>query len=186
VPGAVTVVVVPDAELEDPAPRPSADLINRVCEYLDARRLLTTEVYVKGPEYQEVRIEARVEARPYAAFDAVARDVARAVNEYLDPLGRKEEEEEGEGGASSTSSTSAGSSASGASQSTGWDFGRELFPTNLFSVILGVSDVVSVPYLQLFVDGRPHEASEPVRVTRDGLLYGSPDHEITVVPAVDL
>lgn len=175
VPGALTVVVVPDAELEDPAPKPSADLLTRVCAYLDARRPLTAEIYVKGPEYQEVRVEARVEARPYAAFDTVALDVARAVNEYLDPLGRKADGEE-----------DAAAAAPSPSPSAGWDFGRELFPTNLFSVILGVADVVSVPSLALFVDGRPHETGVPVRVPRDGLLYGSPDHEITVVPAVDL
>ncbi|MBV9956813.1 MAG: putative baseplate assembly protein [Acidobacteria bacterium] len=169
VPGAVTVVIVPDAKIEDRAPKPSADLITRVCEYLDARRLLTTELYVKGPEYQAIKIEARVEARAYAAFDTVARNVARAINEYLDPLGRRLEEGAPSGGSSA-----------------GWDFGRDFFPTNLFSVILGVADVVSVPYLAVRVDGKPHEVHEPVRVGRDGMLYGSPEHEITVVPTVDL
>lgn len=184
VPGTVTVVVVPDALIEDRAPKPSADLIARVCEYLDARRLLTTELYVKGPEYQAIKIEARVEARAYAAFDTVARDVTTAINEYLDPLGRKLEEDETEN-ASAASSASSSTDASG-SQKTGWDFGRDLFPTNLFSVILGVTDVVSVPYLAVMVDGRPHEINEPVRVTRDGMLYGVEEHEITVVPTVDL
>jgi predicted phage baseplate assembly protein len=180
VPGAVTVVVVPEADIEDPAPKPSADLIARVCRYLDERRLLTTELYVKGPEYQEVRVEARVEASPYAAFDAVARDVARALNEYLDPLGRKEEDEEAETpGAGAAGSPAAGSP-------TGWDFGRDLFPTNLFNVILDVEDVMAVPHLAVFIDGRPHELDRRVTVERDGLLYGASDHEITVVPATDL
>lgn len=178
VPGAVTVVIVPEAKIEDRAPKPSADLITRVCEYLDTRRLLTTELYVKGPEYQAIKIEARVEARPYAAFDTVARDVTTAINEYLDPLGRKLEEDAPE-------DTTAGASPSGGASS-GWDFGRDFFPNNLFSIILGVADVVSVPYLAVTVDGRPHETNEPVRVGRDGMLYGVPEHEITVVPMVDL
>ncbi len=181
VPGAVTVVIVPEAGIEDPSPRPSADLISRVCQYLDARRLLTTEVYVKGAEYQQIKVEARVEAQAYAAFDTVERDVVRAINEYLDPLGRREGREKGDCvGATSATSISAGQ------QSGGWAFGRDLFPTNLFSVILRVPDVMSVPFLAVKVDGQPHELSEPVKVALDGLLYGAADHEITVVPVVDL
>lgn len=179
VPGALTVVVVPFADREDRAPKPSADLITRVCQYLDARRLLTTELYIKGPEYQEIKIEARVEAKPYAAFDTVARDVGTAINEYLDPLGRKFGDEEEQNAAATGAVTRGG-------KPSGWDFGRDLFPTNLFSVILGVPDVVAVPSLVVMVDGRPHEINEPVRVGRDGMLHGVAEHEINVVPTVDL
>ena len=90
VPGAVTVVVVPTSpEIEDRKPEPSPDLLRSVCAHLDKYRLLTTEVYVKGPEYQAITVEAVIEAEPYASFDAVARDVTDALDEYLDPLGRK-------------------------------------------------------------------------------------------------
>lgn len=83
VPGAVTVVVVPDRG--DRPPKPSSDLLAEICAMLDGVRLLTTEVYVKGPAYQEVRVEARVSANPYASFDAVARDVRAAIDTVLDP-----------------------------------------------------------------------------------------------------
>jgi hypothetical protein len=105
--------------------------------------------------------------------------VIRAINEYLDPLGRRQGNERG-------SCAGASSSASGTAPQSGWSFGRELFPTNLFSVILRVPDVVSVVHLDIQVDGRPHELSSPVRVRPDGLLYGVADHEIVVVPSVDL
>ena len=84
VPGAVTVVIVPDNE-EKP-PKPSSELIQHVCRYLNDFRLLTTEVYVKGPVFLNVQIEALITAQPYAAFDAVSQDVIKALNDYLDPF----------------------------------------------------------------------------------------------------
>ena len=86
VPGTITVVIVPDND--DTPPKPSGDLIRAVCQLLDEKRLLTTEVFVKGPEYQEVRVEARVSATPYASFDAVTRDIIAALNTFLDPRRR--------------------------------------------------------------------------------------------------
>lgn len=169
--GAVTVVIVPDADIADSAPKPSADLISRVCEYLDQRRLITTELYVKGPEYRQIKVEAQVEANPYAAFDTVALNVTAAINTYLDPLGRSFAS--GAGNESSSAATG------------GWSFGRDLFPTSLFSVILRVDNVVAVPYLAIRVDEQPHELNDPVTLARDGLLYGASDHDITVVPSTD-
>jgi hypothetical protein len=173
--GAVTIVIVPDADVEDSAPKPSADLIARVCQYLDARRLLTTELYVKGPEYKQIRVEARVEANPYAAFDTVALNVSNAINTYLDPLGRTFADSPAAAGETTTPTT----------PSQGWDFGRDLFPTNLYSVILGVEDVVAVPFLEIRVDGQQHAINDPVTLRGDGLFYGAADHDIVVVPAVD-
>jgi predicted phage baseplate assembly protein len=83
VPGAITIVLVPDNE--DKPPKPSGDLIRAVCAALDEKRLLTTEVLVKGPEYQEVRVEARVTAEPYASFNAVTIAVIKALDKLLDP-----------------------------------------------------------------------------------------------------
>jgi len=86
VPGAVTVVIVPDVGGTPPVP--SAELIHAVCERLEPRRLITTEVYVTGPEYQQVRIEAYVSAKPNSSFDAVARNVKNALKKLLDPRAR--------------------------------------------------------------------------------------------------
>lgn len=174
VPGAVTVVIVPDADVQDLAPKPSADLIDRVCHYLDDRRPITTELFVKGPEYKQIKVEARVEANPYAAFDTVARDAVQAINEYLDPLGRKAEARQGVENGSSASTTAEG-----------WKFGLELFPTSLFSVIAKVKDVVAVTSLEIRVDGQPHDRSQPVMLALDGLVSSAPDHTIEVVPSVD-
>lgn len=83
VPGTITVVIVPTTQ--DTPPKPSADLIRALCQSLDQVRLLTTEVFVKGPEYHEVRVEARVTAPPYTSFDSIVLDIMAALNKALDP-----------------------------------------------------------------------------------------------------
>ena len=151
VPGAVTVVVVPDSA--DMPPQPSSDLIRQVCAYLDGFRLLTTELFVKGPVYQAITIEAVVAAQPYAAFDAVERDIINALNSYLDPLGDP-----------------------------GWEFGQDLYPTSLFRVLLEVQNVAAVERMTVSVDGRPlDDLTQPVSVPDDGMVYGT-GLVITVVP----
>jgi predicted phage baseplate assembly protein len=160
VPGAVTVVIVPDTK--DKPPRPSSDQIRAVCRYLNQRRLLTSEVYVAEPKYQAIKVEATVIAHPYAAFDAVTRDVIKAINEHLDPLGQN-------------------------ANGRRWDFGDELFPTSLYSIILDVDGVDAVRDLALTVNGQPHDdITDPVIVPPDGLLYGVDDHGIVVIPSQDL
>jgi hypothetical protein len=74
---------VPDNQ--DVPPKPSSDLIRGLCADLDTVRLLTTEVFVKGPAYQEIRVEALVAANPYASFDSVSQDAIQAIDAFLDP-----------------------------------------------------------------------------------------------------
>ena len=73
VPGAVTVIVVPDSDADPPMP--SDGLLRTVCAYLDARRLLTTELFVVAPRYVAVEIDAQIvvtdDADPGAVHDAV-------------------------------------------------------------------------------------------------------------------
>jgi hypothetical protein len=87
VPGAVTVVVVPDNE--DVPPRPSPQELRAVAKQLEPNRLLTTELYVKGPEYHKIWVDARVEADPYAEFDEIRAKVLAEINRNLDPRKRE-------------------------------------------------------------------------------------------------
>ena len=50
--------------------------------------MITTEVYVKGPDYKQVRIEADLAAKQNASFDSVARNVKKALQKLLDPRTR--------------------------------------------------------------------------------------------------
>ncbi len=152
VPGAVTVVIVPDTK--DVPPIPSSELIRQTCNYLDQFRLVTTEVYVKKPEYLDVKLELRLVAERYAALDAVAEKVIKALNdsEYLNP---KEQE-----------------------------FGRDIYPSRFYDVILDIKDIRSVESLNVYVKGRLQPLNKKIEVPSDGLLYAV-NHEIVVVPATE-
>ena len=156
IPGAVTVVIVPSSN--DKPPQPSSDLVRSVCNYLDHFRLIGTELFVRGPAYQSIAVEASVLARPYAAFDEVSRNVVKAIDDYLDPLkGRL-------------------------------NFGDEVYPTNLLAQILRVENVVAVSDFKVIVNNVPlpaEDLSRPIRVPPEGLCYGG-DHAITVGPEVSL
>ena len=83
VPGAVTVIIVPDHD--DNPPRPSPDLKRRVAQFLHPYRLLTTELYVDEPGYRPVSIAATIRADAYAAPGTVERAVDEALKKFLDP-----------------------------------------------------------------------------------------------------
>jgi predicted phage baseplate assembly protein len=83
VPGAVTVVIVPDTG--GTPPLLSSDLIASVCSRLEPHRLITTEVYVKGPDYREIRVEAFVQAQPASSFDSIARNIKKGLDALLNP-----------------------------------------------------------------------------------------------------
>jgi len=84
VPGVVSVVVVPD--VPGPAPTPNAATLRTVCAYLDARRLLTTEVYVVPPKYAVIRVQADLVVEDDADLAAVQRDAQQSLVRYFDPL----------------------------------------------------------------------------------------------------
>jgi predicted phage baseplate assembly protein len=85
VPGTVSVLIVPDAPGD--APSPSEALLQTVCRHLDARRLLTTELFVIPPVYVGVDLRLDIVAEADADASAVSVAVEDAVRAYLHPLG---------------------------------------------------------------------------------------------------
>ena len=85
--GAVTVVVWPKEDAAHPdAPQPDRTLLRAVCAWLDARRLVTTELHVVPPTYRQIAVSVGVEAKPGYGIDAVRRWVELVVRQYLAPL----------------------------------------------------------------------------------------------------
>ncbi|MEO7009478.1 MAG: putative baseplate assembly protein [Caldimonas sp.] len=84
IPGVVSVIVVPDSDAE--MPMPSDGLLRTVCAYLDARRLLTTEIFVLAPRYVDVEIDAQVVVTDDADTAQVKDAVTQALTDYLHPL----------------------------------------------------------------------------------------------------
>ncbi|HKP75259.1 MAG TPA: putative baseplate assembly protein, partial [Longimicrobiaceae bacterium] len=85
--GIVTVVVWPAEDLQHPnAPMPDRDLLKCVCAWLDARRLVTTELYVIPPTYRKVAVSVGVVVKPGYGIEAVNAWVELVIRQYLAPL----------------------------------------------------------------------------------------------------
>jgi len=86
-PGIVTVVVWPKEDKANPnAPRPDRDLLRAVCTYLDARRLVATELYVIPPTYRKIAVAVGLKVKDGYGVEAVRRWVELVLRQYLAPL----------------------------------------------------------------------------------------------------
>jgi hypothetical protein len=85
--GVVSVVVWPRSDAKHPsAPRPDSTTLAEVCRWLDARRLVTTELYVIPPTYHKVAVAVGVHVKPGYGVDAVRHWVELVIRQYLAPL----------------------------------------------------------------------------------------------------
>lgn len=155
IPGAVTVVVVPDGEGE--APAPSEETRKAVCQYLDRHRLLTTELFVVGPTYHRIEVEAELVVSPEADLAEVKQDVDASLRRYFHPL-------------------------SGGENGTGWEFGRDVFVSRVTQLLLSVAGVERIRdnRLTVWLDDEAQPACQDVPL-EDGALLENGDHRISVL-----
>ena len=128
VPGVVSVVVVPDISTDiDPAPMPNEATLRTVCKHLDARRLLTTELYVVPPRYRTITVSADIVVNDDADVAAVKLAAMESLVRYFDPL---------TGGEDSTATE----------DGTGWPFGGGVYYSLVMRRLLvdGVKRVASL------------------------------------------
>jgi len=152
VPGVVTVIVVPDGDA--PNPRPSEGTLRSVCAYLDPRRLLTTELYVIGPAYQQVEIRATVIVQNNADLGEVKDAVEQTLLTYFHPL-------------------------KGGEDGQGWPFGGAIFFSRVYHRVFGVPGVQSISRLVIVLDGEEMPDCTDVPIDAAALLY-STQHSIDV------
>jgi hypothetical protein len=85
--GVVTVMVVPRVDPLDPLwPSPDRLFLRRVCDHLDTRRLVTSEIYVRGPQYLRVYVAIGIQVRAGFFVDQVEQDVELQLRRYLSSL----------------------------------------------------------------------------------------------------
>ncbi len=85
--GVVTVLVVPRDDPEQPdAPRPDRLFLETVCRHLEPRRLITTELHVRGPEYSDVWVSLGVDVVPGRDSASILEQVRQAIRTFLSPL----------------------------------------------------------------------------------------------------
>ena len=85
-PGNVTLLLIPDDPLNPEGPVPDRLFLQAVCRHLEPRRLVTTEVHLRGPEY--VPLSLAVGFNVVAGMDiaAVREEVKAALKAFLSPL----------------------------------------------------------------------------------------------------
>jgi len=93
VPGAITLFIVPDVPRDatvDPAlwvakPQPDPGAVREILQRLDQRRLVTTEVFVRGPRYRPVSVQAVISGG-LESGSRLGQRLETGLARYLDPL----------------------------------------------------------------------------------------------------
>ncbi|MFM9104285.1 MAG: hypothetical protein ACKOPS_24420, partial [Cyanobium sp.] len=87
IPGVVTLIVIPANDpLHPEEPEPDRDQLQRVCAWLEPRRLVTTELYVTPPTYVRLSVAVSVEAEADMGEETLRNQVELALRQLLAPL----------------------------------------------------------------------------------------------------
>jgi hypothetical protein len=90
-PGAVTLMVIPRLDRTRPdAPLPDKYFLDAICRFLEPRRLVTTELFIKGPVYVPVWASVGIETRSDRSISEIRDAVKAALVAFLSPLPRPE------------------------------------------------------------------------------------------------
>src|SRR5437763_3485969 len=65
---------------------PDQLFLDTICNYLNPRRLITTEVFLRGPDYRDIWISVGINVVAGVAPPQVREAVKRALMQFLSPL----------------------------------------------------------------------------------------------------
>lgn len=86
-PGVVTLMAIPhDDPLHPNAPRSDARFVDALCAYLDPRRLVTTELVLRGADYLGIWLSIGIEVEANHQTAEVIAAVKARIEQYLSPL----------------------------------------------------------------------------------------------------
>jgi hypothetical protein len=141
-PGAVTLLVLPRRDTAQPdAPRPDRLFLDTLCAWLEPRRLVTTEVFLRGADYVPVWISVGVDVEGGRSIAEVVRAVDAALRTALAVLPPT-----GQGGV--PAELALFSPPAGAPPR-GWPLRKEVVALELAAVAARVAGVSAVRELQL-------------------------------------
>jgi hypothetical protein len=84
--GVVTLMLIPARDPQQPdAPLPRRPFLDAVCRYLDPRRLVTSEVVLRGPSYQGVWISIGIKVAPGFNESEIIEAVKADITAFLAP-----------------------------------------------------------------------------------------------------
>jgi uncharacterized phage protein gp47/JayE len=139
-------VVVPESAA--PNPTPGEGTRRTVCAYLNARRLLTTELYVIAPTYQLVSVTGSVTALDSADVGEVQDGIEAALLAYFHPL-------------------------TGGEDGQGWPFGGTIYYSRVYQRIFTATGVQSIESLTITLDGEDSVECANVPIKEGALLYST-------------
>jgi predicted phage baseplate assembly protein len=147
--GEVTVIVVPRSSVRDnltEKPMPTVELLKRVRQYLNQRKLVSTVINVVRPSYAECSLRIEIVCSQTGASDRAKKAIEREVRRFLHPI-------------------------RGWRNSKGWPFGRSLLKVDLYQVVESVEGVDLVDKIRIFDEDRGGVEVEQLRVGEDQLIH---------------
>lgn len=155
IPGAVTVVVVPQVipGSGNTRPTPGEGFLKTVENHLDEKRIATTNLHVIGPSYTAISVTATVTIKPRTSPEIVRMGIESALNDFLHPL-------------------------SGGPEENGWPFGRQVHKSEILQVIQGVDGVACVESAAL--SSEKIKNANTIKIPRIGLVCPG-KHNIKVI-----
>lgn len=85
--GAVTLMIIPKYDPAQPdAPMPNRNFLDTVCAYLDPRRLVATEVFLRGPSYKQIWISMGINVESGRGIAEIREAVKSRLLQFLSPL----------------------------------------------------------------------------------------------------
>jgi hypothetical protein len=80
-------MIIPNYDRDHPdAPVPDQLFLDTICDYLDSRRLVTTEVFLRGPTYKPIWVSIGINVVAGASVAQVREAVKQALSGFLSPL----------------------------------------------------------------------------------------------------
>ena len=133
-------------------------LLQRVVDYLDERRVVGARAIVEPPHYQGITVVARIRARRRARTATVEDTARRALYQYFEPI-------------------------SGGPDGDGWPFGRPVNVGEVYAVLQRVEGVEFVEDVRLFatdpITGQRGEATQRLELAPNSVVF-SHEHLIRV------
>lgn len=86
-PGVVTLLVIPRYDAQHPdAPVPDRFFLDAICRHLDPRRLVTTELIIRGPDYKPIWVSVGINVLSGVSPAEVREAVKQALLDFLAPV----------------------------------------------------------------------------------------------------
>lgn len=137
-PGAVTLLVIPKYDAVHPAtPEPDRFFLDAICSHVDSRRMVATEVFLRGPEYKSIWISVGIDVVPGSSIAEVRLAVKAELTRFLSPLPPENSNQ-------LENQVSLFSTPQYAGMQRGWPLGKAVSPLELLAVASRVSGVLKI------------------------------------------